>query len=123
MYKRQEQLKEQHRDHRGALITGPYFYFSTKEKSIENGKYLFLVSKPVVDLNTREIYAYVTFFIESASVASPFVNYRPNNSEISFYITDEENRILLASDMTSIGENIQKAGAFSAADVEELRCV
>ena len=115
-----EKLKEQHRDHRGALITGPYFYFSTKGKSIENGKYLFLVSKPVVDLNTRKIYAYVTFFIESTSVASPFVNYRQNNSEVSFYITDEENRILLASDTAIIGQNIQKTGAFSGRDVKEL---
>lgn len=115
-----EQLKEQHQDRRGALITGPYFYLPTREKSGENGKYLFLVSKPVVDLNTREIYGYVTFFIESASVASPFVNYRPNNSDSTFYVTNKESRILLASDMTSIGETIQKIDSFSAADVEEL---
>lgn len=115
-----EQLIEQHQDHRGALITGPYFYLPTREKSRESGKYLFLVSKPVVDLNTREIYGYVTFFIEAASVASPFVNYMPNNSEVTFYITNKESQILLASDMTSIGETIKKICSFSVADVEEL---
>lgn len=91
-----EQIMKQHQNARQAMITGPYFYLPARETLKENGKYVFLISKPIVDLNTRETYGYLMFFIEASTIASPFVNYRPNNSEVTFYITDQENTILLA---------------------------
>ncbi|MFR3950178.1 MAG: hypothetical protein ACLTZM_26065 [Ruminococcus sp.] len=83
-----EQIMKQHQNARQAMITGPYFYLPARETLKENGKYVFLISKPIVDLNTRETYGYLMFFIEASTIASPFVNYRPNNSEVTFYITD-----------------------------------
>ena len=115
-----EQIMKQHQNARQAMITGPYFYLPARETLKENGKYIFLISKPIVDLNTRETYGYLMFFIEASTIASPFVNYRPNNSEVTFYITDQENTILLASDLDYTGKTIREAFPFSKRDVENL---
>jgi len=115
-----EQIMKQHQNARQAMITGPYFYLPARETLKENGKYVFLISKPIVDLNTRETYGYLMFFIEASTIASPFVNYRPNNSEVTFYITDQENTILLASDLNYTGKTIREAFPFSKRDVENL---
>ena len=115
-----ESLIRQHQNARQAMITGPYFYLPARETLRENGKYVFLISKPIVDLNTREIYGYLTFFVESSSVASPFINYRPDNSEVTFYIVNEANRILLASDLEYMGRKVQELFSFSQQDMEQL---
>ena len=115
-----ESLIRQHQNARQAMITGPYFYLPARETLRENGKYVFLISKPIVDLNTREIYGYLTFFVESSSVASPFINYRPDNSEVTFYIANEANRILLASDLECMGRKVQELFSFSQQDMEQL---
>lgn len=115
-----ERMMEQHQNARQAMVTGPYFYLPARETLRENGKYVFLISKPIVDLNTRETYGYLLFFVEASTVASPFVNYRPNNSEVTFYIADQENHILLASDMNYAGKTIREVFPFSEEDVETL---
>ena len=64
-----EQIMKQHQNARQAMITGPYFYLPARETLKENGKYVFLISKPIVDLNTRETYGYLMFFIEASTIA------------------------------------------------------
>ena len=115
-----EQIMKQHQNARQAMITGPYFYLPARETLKENGKYVFLISKPIVDLNTRETYGYLMFFIEASTIASPFVNYRPNNSEVTFYITDQENTILLDSDLNYTGNTIRAAYPITKRAVEKL---
>lgn len=115
-----EQMMKQHQNARQAMITGPYFYLPARETLKENGKYVFLISKPIVDLNTRETYGYLLFFVDASTVASPFINYRPNNSAVTFYIANQENNILLASDLNYIGKTIWEIFPFSETDMENL---
>ena len=117
-----EQIMKQHQNARQAMITGSliFIYLLRETLKRKTGNIIFLISKPIVDLNTRETYGYLMFFIEASTIASPFVNYRPNNSEVTFYITDQKNTILLASDLDYIGKTIREAFPFSKRDVENL---
>ena len=115
-----ERMMKQHQNARQAMITGPYFYLPARQTLKENGKYVFLISKPIVDLNTRETYGYLLFFVESSTIAAPFVNYRPNHTEVTFYIADQENNILLASNLDYTGKTIREIFPFSETDIKNL---
>lgn len=92
-----------HEETIGARVSGPYYYLPERKNAKNRGKYYFIVSKPIVSLNTREVYGYVLFFIEDAMVSSVFENYRPQESEGVFYIIDEANKILLSAKKEEIG--------------------
>lgn len=98
-----ETIRKVHEDSLGPAITGPYYYRMNKNVPEENAQLVYVISKPIVDLNTREIYGYVVFFIEDSTLSTPFSKYMPENNDASFYILDSENQILLASDKTQIG--------------------
>jgi len=90
-----------------AQISGPYYQIAGNPETSER-KYYFVISKPVVDLNTRDIFGYVLFFLEDSVLASPFVNYRPQDSEVIFYISDEDDQVLLATDKEDIGKSVKE---------------
>lgn len=104
-----EMIFQLHENSIRAQIIGPFYYLPAREALKEQGKYLFIVSKPIVDLNTRDIYGYVLFFVEDSVLASPFINYRPEDSKVSFFIADENNQILLAAEDGYVGMQLGEA--------------
>lgn len=91
----------------GARVSGPYYYLPVMGNTQNLGKYYFIVSKPIVDLNSREVYGYVLFFIEDTVVSSAFENYRPQEDKGVFYIADETNKILLSAKREEIGTMLE----------------
>ncbi|WP_158662547.1 cache domain-containing sensor histidine kinase [Massiliimalia timonensis] len=100
----------------GVSISGPYQLHNKGERTTP----VFLVTKPVVDLDSRTVYGYVMFVIKESNFASIFENNMPQNVESSFYILNEEEIVISSSDKTIITQNIQKIGTFSEAELKVL---
>lgn len=104
------------RENKGVSISGPYQLHNKGQ-----GKTLvFLVAKPVVDLDSGAIYGYVMFVIKESNFASIFENNMPPNVESSFYILNEENTVVSSSDKEIISQSIQNIAAFSEPELKEL---
>lgn len=100
----------------GVSISGPYQLHNKGERTTP----VFLVTKSVVDLDSRTVYGYVMFVIKESNFASIFENNMPQNVESSFYILNEEEIVISSSDKTIITQNIQKIGTFSEAELKVL---
>lgn len=100
----------------GVSISGPYQLHNKGERTTP----VFLVTKPVVDLDSRTVYGYVMFVIKESNFASIFENNMLQNVESSFYILNEEEIVISSSDKTIITQNIQKIGTFSEAELKVL---
>ena len=104
------------RENWGVTISGPYQLHNKGQRTTP----VFLVTKPIVDLDSRAIYGYVMFVIKESNFASIFENNMPQNVESSFYILNEENTVVSSSDKAIISQNIQKIGTFSESELKEL---
>ena len=104
------------RENWGVTISGPYQLHNKGQRTTP----VFLVTKPIVDLDSRAIYGYVMFVIKESNFASIFENNMPKNVESSFYILNEENTVVSSSDKAIISQNIQKIGTFSESELKEL---
>lgn len=93
---------ELHQRTLGTCISGPYLHEENNIFSTDEPQYIFIVSKPVVELNTRHICGYIVFFIKDDTFSSAFEKYLPADSNSIFYILNQSEKILLSSDKNLI---------------------
>ncbi len=86
-----------HNNNKGPCISGPYLYESSDILATDDPEFVFIVSKPIIQLNSRKLCGYIIFFIKNSTISSLFENYMPAASDSSFYILNNNNDILLSS--------------------------
>ena len=104
-----DSIIELHRSTLGTCISGPYIHEEDNILPTNEPQYVFIVSKPVVELNTRHICGYIVFFINDTIFSSAFEKYLPDNSNSNFYILNPNNEILLSSDKELIHTDFNKS--------------
>ena len=90
-------IKTIHANNKGPCISGPYLYESKDILSTDEAEYVFIVSKPIIQLNSRKLCGYIIFFIKDSTISSLFKDNMPPDSDSSFYILNSNHDILLSS--------------------------
>lgn len=86
-----------HKDNKGPCISGPYLYKSSDILSKDEAEFVFIVSKPIIQLNSRKLCGYIIFLVKDSTISSLFQDNMPPDSDSSFYILNNNNEILLSS--------------------------
>lgn len=92
----------------GVQISGPYL---VKDFEYLSGKItpMFIITKRIVDLETRSPRGYVFFAIQEQSFSSIFQNNMPLSEDSNYFILDENNRVVsssLKSDITKTAAEV-----------------
>lgn len=98
-------------------IFGPYLMDIRTDKRVP----VFLVIKPVVDLDNHDLLGFVLFIIRESTFASVFENNMPNGSESSFYILDQGGLVVSSSEKTSITQPFSTLGLLSGGELSSLK--
>lgn len=85
----------------GVSISGPYLIGDDLKSTIA----AFLVVKPIVDLETRQLLGYVLFTVRESTFASVFEDNIPTDSTSSFYILDGQNTVVSSSEKEKIAHD------------------
>lgn len=97
-------IRQLHADRLAPCISGPYIVHENRIPSSTEAIYTFILSKPIVRLDLNQICGYVVFIIDSSTISSIFEKYMPADTNSNFYILDDENKILLSSDLCVVGQ-------------------
>ena len=100
-----------------ASIFGPYLMDIRADKSVP----VFLVIKPVVDLDTHDRLGFVLFIVRESTFESVFENNMPNGSESSFYILDQGETVVSSSEKASITQPFSSLGLLSGGELSSLK--
>lgn len=76
---------------------------------------VFIVCKPVLDIETRHKLGYLLFLVKESSLSSLFRNNLPDGERVSFYIIDQKGDIVSATDPGSLSRNFFSSGQLSSA--------
>jgi two-component system sensor histidine kinase YesM len=98
------------------MISGPY-NIRQGDKDIP----VLLITKTIVDLDTRAPYGLVIFVVRESVFASMFEKNMPPNQYSSFYIIDADGRIISCSDKAFLNQPFQDVCSLSQAGLASLR--
>lgn len=98
------------------MISGPYTI-----RQCRSDIPVFLITKAIVDLDTRAPYGLVMFVVRESSFASVFEKNMPPNQYSSFYIIDGDGQIVSCSDKSFLNQPFQDACPLSQADLATLK--
>lgn len=84
-------------------ITGPYKLHTNRISSDTATSYVFILSKPIVRLDSNKTCGYIVFVIDATTISAVFEEYLPDNIESNFYIMAKDNTVLLSSNNSCIG--------------------
>lgn len=97
-------------------LFGPYLMNGPTDR-----KPIFLVIKPIVNLDSQNLCGYILFVIKETTFASVFENNMPSNSKSMFYILDSDNTVISSSAKQYITRDFTGLGMLSDADMKRLK--
>ena len=81
---------------------------------------VFLITKAVVDLDTREYYGAIVLVIRESSLASLFERNMPTTQYSSFYVIDSGAQVICSSDVSQLLQPLTELFSISQQDYETL---
>lgn len=99
-----------------AQVFGPF----TLEERTGNVP-VFIVCKPVLDLDNRQKYGYLIFLVKESSIASIFRDKLPDSKGAVFYIINQDGTIVSATDSNSLLQNFIQSSRLNQTQWEILQ--